>query len=158
MTYNILFVCLGNICRSVTAQTIMQHLVDKAGLTAHYTIDSAGIIDYHEGELADQRMRNHAAKRGYRITHRSRPVTPHDFERFNLIIGMDRRNILDLQSIAPSGGRGNQIRRMTDFCLRYKDITEVPDPYYGGPDGFEYVLDVLEDACEGLLEQLQTRS
>lgn len=157
MTYNILFVCLGNICRSVTAQTIMQHLVDKAGLTARYTIDSAGIIDYHEGELADQRMRNHAEKRGYRLTHRSRPVTPRDFEHFDLIIGMDRRNILDLQSIDPSGGKQGQIRRMTDFCRHYNDITEVPDPYYGGSEGFEYVLDVLEDACEGLLEQLQAQ-
>lgn len=151
---NILFVCLGNICRSCSAEGVMKHLVEQAGLQKQIGIDSAGIISYHQGELPDGRMRKHAAKRGYDLTHRSRPVTALDFEKFDLIIGMDDRNIQDLKSRAPSEEYFYKIHRMTEYCIKFNDTDTVPDPYYGGADGFELVLDLLEDACQGLLNKL----
>jgi protein-tyrosine phosphatase len=114
-------------------------------------VDSAGILSYHQGELPDSRMRMHAARRGYHLTHRSRPVCTDDFFDFDLILGMDDRNIQDLKDRAPSPEAEQRIRRMTDFC-RLKVVDYVPDPYYGGASGFENVLDILEDACQGLLE------
>lgn len=153
----ILFVCLGNICRSSSAEGVMKHLVEQAGLEKQICIDSAGILSYHQGELPDERMRKHAAKRGYDLTHRSRPVTSLDFERFDLIIGMDDRNIDDLKERAPSIEAEQKIHRMTDYCTKFTDADCVPDPYYGGADGFEWVLDLLEDACQGLLDSLITK-
>lgn len=150
----ILFICLGNICRSSAAQTIMQHLVDAEGLGDAIELDSAGILSYHQGEPADSRMRAHAARRGYNITHRSRPVTAEDFRRFDLILGMDDGNIDDLMERCPDVENQRKIGRMTDFC-RLKQADHVPDPYYGGAQGFENVLDLLEDACAGLLEELK---
>lgn len=146
----ILFVCLGNICRSSSAEGVMKHLVKEAGLEKEFEIDSAGILSYHQGELPDSRMRAHAAHRGYDLVHRSRPVCTDDFEHFDLIIGMDDRNIDDLKDRAPSVAACEKIHRMTEFCTRMV-ADHVPDPYYGGAEGFEYVLDVLEDACAGLL-------
>lgn len=146
----ILFVCLGNICRSPSAEGVMKHLVKEAGLEKEFEIDSAGILSYHQGELPDSRMRAHAARRGYDLVHRSRPVCTDDFEHFDLIIGMDDRNIDDLKDRAPSVAACEKIHRMTEFCTRMV-ADHVPDPYYGGAEGFEYVLDVLEDACAGLL-------
>lgn len=151
---NILFVCLGNICRSSSAEGVMRKLVDDAGLNKQIGIDSAGILSYHHGELPDERMRKHAAKRGYDLTHRSRPVTPRDFEAFDLIIGMDDGNIDDLKDRAPSLEAMAKIHRMTEYCTKFTDADHVPDPYYGGASGFELVLDLLEDACQGLLNQL----
>ncbi len=150
----ILFVCLGNICRSSTAEAVMKHLVREAGREAEFEIDSAGILSYHRGELPDPRMRAHAARRGYQLTHRSRPVCTDDFLHFDLIIGMDDRNLDDLRDRAPSPEACAKIHRMTDYCLRYTWADHVPDPYYGGAEGFEHVLDLLEDACSGLLQQL----
>ena len=149
----ILFVCLGNICRSSTAEGVMLKLLKEAGLENEVIIDSAGILGYHKGELPDSRMRAHAAKRGYNLVHRSRPVVTDDFFEFDLILGMDDRNISDLYDKAPSPEACKKIGRMTDYC---KHITtdHVPDPYYGGAEGFEYVLDILEDACSGLLDEL----
>lgn len=149
----ILFVCLGNICRSVTAQTIMQQLIDENGLKEKFHIDSAGLIAYHQGEMADSRMRSHASKRGYNLTHRSRPVTQSDFNNFDLIIGMDDANIKGLKKISPNIGESNKIHKITEYCITRTE-NNVPDPYYGGETGFEIVLDILEDACKGLLEQL----
>ena len=146
----ILFVCLGNICRSSAAQTIMQRLVDEAGRTADFELDSAGLIAYHRGEQADPRMRSHAWRRGYHITHLSRPVETEDFLHFDLILGMDDANIDRLYRLSPSPECDHKIRRMTDYCQRMV-VDHVPDPYYGGASGFEQVLDILEDACEGLL-------
>ncbi len=148
----ILFVCLGNICRSSSAQTIMQSLVDEAGLTHEFHLDSAGILNYHQGEMADPRMRAHAARRGYNITHLSRPVETSDFYDFDLILGMDDSNIDDLHDRCPDPVLQYKIGRMTDYC-RLKQADHVPDPYYGGAQGFENVLDLLEDACSGLLEK-----
>lgn len=150
----ILFVCLGNICRSSSAEEIMRTLVKQAGLQQEIGIDSAGILNYHQGELPDSRMRMHAARRGYELAHRSRPVCTEDFFEFDWVIGMDDRNIQDLKDKAPSPETEKKICRMTDFC-RVKQVDYVPDPYYGGAQGFENVLDILEDACSGLLEEIR---
>lgn len=150
----VLFVCLGNICRSSSAEGVMRSLVEKAGLQRQVGIDSAGILSYHQGELPDPRMRSHAARRGYNLTHRSRPVTTDDFFDFDLIIGMDDNNIQDLMDRAPSVEACGKIHRMTEYCRLHPDAHHVPDPYYGGAEGFERVLDLLEDACQGLLDTL----
>ena len=150
----ILFVCLGNICRSSSAEEVMRTFVKREGLEEKIEVDSAGILNYHQGELPDSRMRMHAYHRGYELTHRSRPVCTEDFLNFDMIIGMDDRNIQDLKDRAPSPEAEKKIRRMTDYC-RTKLVDYVPDPYYGGAQGFETVLDILEDACEGLLEEIR---
>lgn len=150
----ILFVCLGNICRSSTAEGIMLHLLKQEGMEQEVEIDSAGTSGYHEGDLPDLRMRTHAARRGYNLVHRSRPVRTDDFYHFDLLIGMDERNIAALHELAPSSEEEKKIRRMSDFAVR-KVFDHVPDPYYGGDQGFENVIDILEDACGGLLEVLK---
>jgi protein-tyrosine phosphatase len=151
----ILFVCLGNICRSPLAQTIMQQLVDEKGLHNKYEIDSAGIIGVHSGEPADERMRTHAAARGYVITHRSRQVKPkYDFDHFDLIIAMDDNNIRALRNLTVENHHLAKIKKMTSYNRIFKE-SSIPDPYYGGYEGFEYVLDLLEDACKGLLTELE---
>lgn len=156
MKYKILFICLGNICRSASAEEIMRTLIKKEGLENEIDVDSAGISGYHEGDLPDARMRAHAIRRGYRLTHLSRPVRTEDFYNFDLIVGMDDNNIDALHDKAPDTDSEKKIRRMTDFC-RTKVADHVPDPYYGGAQGFENVLDILEDACQGLLEEIAPR-
>lgn len=151
----ILFVCLGNICRSVTAEEVMRQVIRRAGLESEFVLDSAGISNYHQGELADPRMRLHASRRGYELTHLSRPVTYQDFFDFDMIIGMDESNMDALRDRAPGLEEERKLFRMTDFCREHPDVDHVPDPYYGGDQGFERVLDLLEDACAGLLEYLQ---
>ncbi|NDV60503.1 low molecular weight protein-tyrosine-phosphatase [Bacteroides sp. 519] len=152
----ILFVCLGNICRSPMAEGVMLRLIKEAGLEDNYEIDSAGTAGYHTGELADSRMRAHASKRGYNLVHRSRKVKTEDFYDFDLIIGMDDNNISDLKRMSPSANEELKIRRMTDYATHHT-IDHVPDPYYGGDSGFEFVIDLLEDACSGLLDELTNR-
>ena len=149
----ILFVCMGNICRSPAAEEIYKQKMQDRGLEDCFHIDSAGIHGYHEGELPDSRMRSHAMKRGYKLTSRSRPVEYDDFRKFDLIIGMDDSNINNLKRMVSNPELQQKIRRMTDFCRHHRD-NHVPDPYYGGGAGFEHVLDLLEDACEGLLQEL----
>ena len=151
MKKRILFICLGNICRSPMAETIMQRIVDEQGLTQDYEIDSAGLISYHEGEGADPRMCSHAARRGYRITHLSRPIRTSDFRRFDLIIGMDDANIDTLRRLSPDLGTDAKIHQISEFFVNVQ-ADHVPDPYYGGSQGFEHVIDLLEDACQGLLQ------
>lgn len=153
--YKILFVCLGNICRSPSAEAVMKKLVRDAGLEKSFFIDSAGIMGYHEGERADDRMRGHAARRGYVLDSISRPVRTQDFYDFDLIIGMDNRNVDDLKSKAPDLESVAKIHQMTEYS-RNKLYDYVPDPYYGGASGFELVLDLLEDACEGLLKTISS--
>lgn len=150
----ILFVCMGNICRSPAAEGVMRNLVNQNGLKDKIFIDSAGTIDYHEGELPDPRMIEAAAERGYDLTHKARQITKKDLENFDLIITMDdhvHRSVLRLDS---SGKYHNKIIRMTDFLTKMKS-DEIPDPYYGNREDFEYVLDLLEDASKGLLRHLQ---
>lgn len=156
-TNKILFVCLGNICRSPSAEIVMEKLVEKHGLNSIFELDSAGIIDNHEGQMADSRMRDHASRRGLTITHRSRPVNARvDFEYFDMIIGMDDDNMKALDELARIPAWKNKLYRMTHFSKKMS-YNFVPDPYYGGDQGFELVLDILEDACEGLLEFILRR-
>lgn len=153
----ILFVCLGNICRSPAADGIMRRLVEAEGLESIITIDSAGTYGGHAGSLPDQRMTQHARKRGYNLTHRSRKVTHRDFDDFDLLIGMDDNNVRDLNHLASTIDEVDKIRRMTDFCTKI-EANYVPDPYYEGAEGFENVLDILEDACKGLLNALKQKT
>jgi protein-tyrosine phosphatase len=146
---SLLFVCLGNICRSPMAEAIFLKILDREGLTGQFKIDSAGLLDYHEGELADSRMRFHAGMRGYILTHKSRPITKADFNAFEWIIGMDEQNIRGLKQLASTDEQKGKIHLMTDYCQRM-EATHVPDPYYSGDQGFENVINLLEDACEGL--------
>lgn len=151
----ILFVCLGNICRSPAAQGIMQHLVDEAGLTHRYILDSAGLYGGHAGELPDRRMRECAYQHGYRLDHRSRKVRSTDFENFDLVVAMDDSNYEGLRRLAPTVEDESKVVRMISFCSSHDEYFAVPDPYYEGIEGFRIVIDLLEDACSGLLSQLE---
>ena len=153
----LLFVCLGNICRSPAAEAVMAEKLKKAGMDARIMCDSAGILGYHAGEKADSRMRNHALQRGYNVTSLSRKVkADFDFDHFDMIIGMDEQNIKDLNLLVSSSADLKKIFRMTDFSSQ-SAYDHIPDPYYGGSDGFEQVLDLLEDACDGLVKYLEKR-
>lgn len=153
---NLLFVCHGNICRSPSAEAVMKHYVDEAGLQDKIFCDSAGIIDYHQGEPADARMREHAAMRNYNLTSISRPVVKDDFSKFDYIIAMDTQNINHLRIRLPERELMSKISKMTDYCT-INNPGYVPDPYYGGASGFEQVLDLLENACANFLEQLKNK-
>lgn len=148
----ILFVCLGNICRSPAAEGVMRSLVESKGLEKEFEIDSAGTYSGHQGQLPDNRMRIHARRRGYELTHRSRPVRESDFDRFDIIVAMDASNRDNLRRIAPTPEDERKIVMMSDYCRHPHGYDYVPDPYYEGSEGFELVLDMLEDACSGLLD------
>jgi low molecular weight protein-tyrosine phosphatase len=147
----VLFVCLGNICRSQACEGVMRRLVAERGLDGEVAVDSAGTGDYHLGELADPRMRAAAAERGYELTHRARQVEPDDLDRFDLVLAMDRSNLRDLRRLA--GDRTDHVRLLSDF-LPHGSLADVPDPYYGGAQGFESVLDLVEEACPRVLDHL----
>ncbi len=150
----ILFVCQGNICRSPAAEAVFNGLIRMAGMDHRFEVDSAGTISFHAGEPADARMQKHANRRGYRLTSISRKVRiPDDFKRFDMLIAMDDENFYDLVRMAPSHDDAQKVYKMTQFANN-KRHSIVPDPYYGGDAGFELVLDILEDACKGLLESL----
>ncbi len=150
----ILFVCLGNICRSPAAEGVFKYKVKERGLEYAFEIDSAGTAGYHAGEPADRRMQLHARKRGINLTSISRKFNPAvDFDKFDWVVAMDNENVSNLKRMARSPEDIAKISKMTDFS-KTENYTEIPDPYYGGSDGFELVLDLLEDACEGLLEKL----
>lgn len=146
----ILFVCLGNICRSPAAEGIMKQMAEKAGLSEQLYIDSAGTYGGHAGELPDARMRHAAAKRTYILESRSRQLRMDDFIDFDHIIVMDDNNYYDVCEKAPDVEACTKVERISSYCKR-NQIDHVPDPYYEGAQGFEFVLDILEDACENLL-------
>lgn len=150
----ILFVCLGNICRSPAAHGIMQDLIDKNGLSDQFEIDSAGLYGGHAGDLPDYRMRQHAKRRGYQLNHISRPVRPSDFDKFDIIVAMDDSNYSRLKNMSPTPDSDKKIVRMIDYVKGFPQYHSVPDPYYEGAEGFEIVLDLLEDGCRNLLEDL----
>ncbi|MCH5236039.1 MAG: low molecular weight phosphotyrosine protein phosphatase [Muribaculaceae bacterium] len=158
MKKRILFVCLGNICRSPAAQGIMQSLIDAEGLQDRFELDSAGLYGGHAGDLPDSRMRVHAYKRGYNLTHRSRQVRTSDFDNFDLIVAMDDSNYSRLKSMAPTLSDEEKVVRMIDYVKGFPQYDSVPDPYYEGAEGFEIVLDLLEDGCRNLLETLNQSS
>jgi len=182
---SVLFVCLGNICRSPTAEAVFQSVIDKQGISSNFIVDSCGTgggsnnwyksggFSFHQGDPSDSRMTHAASNRGIKLTSASRPLQPSDLISFDYIIGMDASNIRAIRAAAEhwkTNGDGNvpsdyqyqaKLSTMTDylqsngkFLGRYK---EVPDPYYGGAQGFEIVLDLLEDACVGLLGKIRER-
>lgn len=151
----ILFVCLGNICRSPAAQGIMQQMIDQDGLNDKFELDSAGLYGGHAGDLPDHRMRVHASRRGYNLTHRSRPVSSSDFQDFDLIVAMDDSNYSRLKALAPTSEDEKKIVRMIDYVKGFPQYHSVPDPYYEGAEGFEIVLDLLEDGCRNLLDKIK---
>lgn len=156
MKTRLLFVCLGNICRSPAAEEIMRRTVIREGFGDRVEVDSAGTYGGHAGQLPDERMRRAAAARGYTLTHRARRLCEEDFERFDRIVVMDDMNYENAYRLAPSRELAGKICRMRDFCTRYPDRSYVPDPYYEGREGFELVLDMLENGCEELLRDLMT--
>lgn len=151
----LLFVCLGNICRSPAAEAVMKGKLKMAGKDNQVFCDSAGTIGFHSGAQADARMRKQAEGRGYAVTSISRKVNASvDFDRFDMIIGMDDQNIKDLNDLTTSAEHHQKIFRMTDFS-KQSSYNFIPDPYYGEPEDFELVIDLLEDACDGLLKYLE---
>lgn len=148
----ILFVCLGNICRSPAADGVMHELVAQLPARLRPEIDSAGFYGGHAGELPDLRMREAARGRGLNLTHRSRQIRPSDFEYFDIIIGMDDRNMRDLGNASPTLETDAKLVRLSDFARHFPEADCVPDPYYGGRRGFEDVLDLVQDACSELFE------
>jgi protein-tyrosine phosphatase len=152
--YSILFVCMGNICRSPTAHGVFLQKVLDHGLGGQVQVDSAGTHNYHSGNPPDERSQAHASRRGYDLSDlRARQISDEDFERHDLILAMDWDNVALIQEECPTEHLP-KVRRLTEFCLTH-DSPVVPDPYYGGKDGFEDVLDLVEDACEGLLQHVE---
>lgn len=152
-TYRVLMVCTGNICRSPTAHGVFEKMVADAKLQQRISVDSAGTHSYHVGEAPDARSQKHARLRGYDLsTQRARQLTAQDFEDFDLVLMMDSANEAAARRIA-SPAQLQRMRRLTDYCQRFDD-QEVPDPYYGGERGFEHVLDLVEDACQNLLQSI----
>jgi protein-tyrosine phosphatase len=154
MAYRLLFVCLGNICRSPAAENMMNHLLRQEQLETVIVCDSAGTSSYHIGSAPDRRMTLAAKARGIELTGKARQFTAHDFEDFDLILAMDRANYRDILAIAPQSHYQPKVKLMGDYALNHR-ASEVPDPYYGGQEGFNQVLDLLEDACQGLLAEIR---
>jgi len=154
--YAILMCCMGNICRSPTAEGVLRAKLEAAGLADRVELDSAGTHDYHVGRAPDARSQRHALRRGYDLSAlRARQVGVADFERFDLVLAMDHANLAALQVLHP-GASADRLRLLMSFSTRH-DAEEVPDPYYGEGDGFERVLDYIEDACDGVIDMLRGR-
>ncbi len=150
----ILFVCLGNICRSPAADGVLHHMAQERGLNHLLEIDSAGTYGGHAGDAADRRMRETAMCRGYNLTHRSRQITEDDMYYFDRIIVMDDNNLRDVERLAPTLETKHKIERFADLVHNIPDVHYVPDPYYEGREGFYHVLDIIEDGCKEILDQL----
>lgn len=151
----ILFICMGNICRSPSAEAIMKKLLSANDLDASVFVDSAGTIGFHMGESPDPRMKKFAANRGYDLDHSARKFNPDsDFDKFDLILTMDNENFKDISALDKSKKYSNKIKKVTGYCTN-SNIQEVPDPYYGANENFEQVLNILEDACRGILNKIR---
>lgn len=149
----VLFVCLGNICRSPAAEGVFTFMIKEAGLQNEVSVDSCGTAAHHEGESADLRMQEHAKRRGYQLNSIARGLVRRDFDEFDFILTMDNSNYKNVVAMAADNQK-YKIIKMTDFCSNHPH-DQIPDPYYGGPDGFELVLDLLEDSCHGLIEKIK---
>ena len=152
---SVLFVCLGNICRSPAAEAIFIDLIKKKGLTDNFIVDSAGTGSWHIGKKADPRMRISAEKRGLNVLSTARQINTKDFEKFNYILAMDNSNFENINDLKNKNSSSDfaSIQNIQDFRSVFKDL-EVPDPYYGGDEGFDHVLDILEDSVSGFLESI----
>jgi len=154
---SVLMICMGNICRSPTAEGVLRLKLQRAGLTDAVRVDSAGTHGYHAGDPPDPRAQQHARRRGVEIgQQRARRVAAADFDRFDLILAMDEDNLSELERIRPEN-HPNRPHLLMSYALAADRSSAVPDPYYGGPDGFERVLDLIEDACDGLMVHLAQR-
>jgi protein-tyrosine phosphatase len=153
----LLFVCMGNICRSPTAEGVMRSVVEEAGLADEIEIDSAGCGPWHVGHPPDRRATAAAARRGITLAGEARQITPDDFERYDLILAADRENVADLRVVAPDAAALAKVHLLREYDPESAGAPDldVPDPYYGGEDGFETVLDMVEAACRGLLEEIR---
>lgn len=148
--YRILFVCMGNICRSPAAELVFRKLAADAGRAAEFLIDSAGTIGFHEGAPPDPRMAKTLMGHGYPVSGASRKITPADLEKFDLILTMDEDNFAEVHRLDARGDHARKIRPFVDFCMENREV-RVPDPYYGGQKGFNHVIRLLEDGCQGIL-------
>lgn len=152
----LLFVCLGNICRSPAAEGVMKAVVRKYGNADEWLIDSAGTGNYHIGDLPDSRMRKAGARRGYLFNHRARQLNTGDFRDFDMIIGMDANNVNNIKRLAPTADDEAKVYPMAKWLDPDGGYDYVPDPYYEGAEGFELVLDQLEYACKRLFDDIQS--
>lgn len=149
--HRILFVCLGNICRSPAAEIIFRHRIAEAGRSDDFEVDSAGTIGFHAGKPPDPRMCESLERRGFPIVGRSRQIKASDLDHFDLILTMDQGNHSDVRELDPHGRHHHKIRPFVSY-LQHDQASHIPDPYYGGQRGFDHVIDLLNDGCEGLLK------
>lgn len=152
----LLFICLGNICRSPAADGIMHSLVDSRHLADKYVIDSAGIGSWHTGQMPDPRMREHGLRHGYTFNHHARQISTSDFTSFDYIIVMDEENYADVTRLSRRTECTAQVLRMASFLTRHPNVSFVPDPYYGTGKDFDYAIELIEDGCAGLLSWLES--
>lgn len=156
---SLLFICLGNICRSPAAHAVMQAMIKERGLDKVISVDSAGIGDWHVGQLPDERMRRQGAARGYVVDHRARQFRAEDdFDRFGLVVVMDEQNYKAITALARTSADRAKVVRLADYFTRHKGQDHVPDPYYGTADDFDYALTLIEDGCEGLLHSITDKN
>jgi protein-tyrosine phosphatase len=154
----VLYICLGNICRSPAAEGITKSLISKRSLKDKIQVDSAGMIDYHTGEGPDPRMLEHASERGYKLTHKARQFNPKkDFKEFDYLVTMDDQIFMDVNKLDKEKEYTDKIFKLAKFCSHY-NIKSIPDPYDEGPEAFENVLDLLEDACGYFLDKIKDES
>ncbi|MCP4913476.1 MAG: low molecular weight phosphotyrosine protein phosphatase [Oligoflexia bacterium] len=153
----VLFICLGNICRSPAAHGVFEHFVEQEGLTDNIFVDSAGTSGFHRGEMADARMIEHAARRGYDLRSLSRKLVAKDYQEFDYLIVMDDSNHKNTLALAKDESDIDKVFKMVDFCPSFSD-KEVPDPYYGGEAGFEHVLDLVEEGSRNLLQKIKSEN
>ena len=156
--HTVLFICLGNICRSPAAEGIMKSLVEKEGMSDDFFIDSAAIGSWHIGQLPDSRMRKCGAEHGYRFDSHARQFQKSDFQHFDLIVVMDNENYRAITSMASSQTDKDKVVRIADYLTHHREYTTVPDPYYGDYSDFELVIELLEDACQGLLYSIKEQN